>query len=391
MIRHRKKALLALLLLLACLPCPAGAEETADGHEEEGARLYQDKEYERAIKEFQAAYSLTPQPRFLFNIGQSYRRLGLSQEAMDFYERYLQEEPHPDPTIKADLKVYIAQAQAAQGIAQKRQPGDGTPEPPPPLVADEVIDAEELFDQAVKEFKAGNIAVSTDLLNQLRDVYAQRHDPLILYYFGQAYEKMGKKKEALEAYERYIGAEPKDQQRRTQAAARVAALTPAPPGQKFLWPSLGFGILGIGGVVTGIVFFTQASANFDSYAKPGTEADKRGLRDNGNNLGLGSVIGYSVGGAFLAGAAVFLTVALVKGVKSRPLSLPKGEFRDGGTAGLYRYRAPLLGLPGGLFAGPQNDGLGRVAPGPLSGGGRAMSLSLSPLPGGGAVLWQGAF
>ena len=363
-----RTALLALLpllvLLLAGLPGTARAEDTADGHEEEGARLYQDKNYEGAIKEFQAAYNLSPQARYLFNIGQSYRRIGLSQEATDFYERYLQEEQHPDPTIRADLLTYITQAQAAQGVTQKRQAGSGDPEPPPPLVADEVIDAEELFDQAVKEYKAGNVAVSNDLLNQLRDVYAQRHDPLMLYYFGQAYERMGRKKEALESYERYVAAESSDQQRRAQAAARVSALTPAPPGQKFLWPSLALGVLGIGGVVTGIVFFTQANDNFDSYSKPGNEADKRGLRDNGNSLSLGSVIGYSVGGGLLAGAATFLTVALVKGVKSKPLPLPNLT-----SAGRFDGRF------GGRF-----DALGLD-----------LGLGLMPVRGGGAFVLRGAF
>ena len=58
------------------------------------------------------------------------RRLGYAQEAVDYYLRFLQLEPKPDPTIKVDLDTFIATYQAEQepkGIQSDR----AEPEPPP--------------------------------------------------------------------------------------------------------------------------------------------------------------------------------------------------------------------------------------------------------------------
>src|SRR5207245_1305925 len=99
----RRPILLGLVLLSFVVACPpARGDDTAEKHDEDGARYYQDKLYENALREFHAAYRLRPQPRYLFNIGQVYRKLGLASEAVDFYQRYLAAEPDPDPTIKAD-------------------------------------------------------------------------------------------------------------------------------------------------------------------------------------------------------------------------------------------------------------------------------------------------
>src|SRR5437879_11623651 len=52
MIRTSRLSLLAALLvpLLWALPAPVRADDSVDGHDEEGARYYKDKQYESAIK-----------------------------------------------------------------------------------------------------------------------------------------------------------------------------------------------------------------------------------------------------------------------------------------------------------------------------------------------------
>jgi hypothetical protein len=57
---------------------------TAKAHYEKGTRLYEIREYDKALLEYKAAYLAQPDPAFLFNIGQCYRKLGQNQEALSF-------------------------------------------------------------------------------------------------------------------------------------------------------------------------------------------------------------------------------------------------------------------------------------------------------------------
>jgi tetratricopeptide (TPR) repeat protein len=62
---------------------------TAKAHYEKGTRLYEIREYDKALLEYKAAYLAQPDPAFLFNIGQCYRKLGQNQEALSFFQEYL--------------------------------------------------------------------------------------------------------------------------------------------------------------------------------------------------------------------------------------------------------------------------------------------------------------
>ena len=53
------------------------------------------------------------------------------------------------------------------------------------------------------------------MLNQLKDTYMLRRDPVLLFYMGRTYEKIGKKREALDAYRRYAASEYAEPERRT--------------------------------------------------------------------------------------------------------------------------------------------------------------------------------
>ena len=366
MTRSLQPLIFALALGAVTLTAPpVRAATTAEDHEEEGARLYRQKQYDGAIKEFQAAYALEPLPRYLFNIGQAYRRLGYAQEAVDYYLRFLQLEPKPDPTIKVDLDTFIATYQAEQepkGIQSDR----AEPEPPPQLVQEEIADAEELFEQYVRDYKAGNLASASDLLNQMKEVYAQRRDPVLLFYMARSFDRVGNRAEALDAYRRYLATEPSDPQRRATAAAQVLVLTPPPPGRKFLYASAGLAAVGLAGVVTGVGLFFAANSNLEQFQVPADENQKRDLKARGETLGLASLISYGAGGAFLATSVVLLGVALKKGVRQR-------------QEAIQRPAPPAPALPGRQLS---------LIPVPTT---PHLRLGVTPLLGGGALWLQGAF
>jgi hypothetical protein len=101
---------LAAVLLCSTLPLPSlGAESdkaVARAHYEIATRLYDLREYTKALEEYKAAYLAKPDPAFLFNIGQCFRKLGSTASALEFYEQYLKKTPPEDPNrMQAEARI----------------------------------------------------------------------------------------------------------------------------------------------------------------------------------------------------------------------------------------------------------------------------------------------
>jgi tetratricopeptide (TPR) repeat protein len=329
---------------------PASAEEeSAVAYEEEGARLFIAKSYEGAIKQFSAAYRLDPKPRYLFNVAQAYRRMGLAAEATEYYQRFLNDEQKIDPTIYADIKIYIEQYYASQEVKDRPRTVIDAPEPAPQLAAEELIDAEELIAQYVRDYKAGNNAAATELMEQLKAVYEKRRDPMLLYYIASGYDQVKQNKPTLDYYKRYLATDPADPTLRTRSIRRVEQLTPPPPGQKYLWPTLGLGIAGLAGVFTGVGLFVQSNDNFNQFAAAMAETDKRALRDRGQAPAIGSTVAYAVGSGLLGGALIFAIVAGKKGVRQPPTTTPGKPRLDAVASGLTPLAGGVSLTLGGRF------------------------------------------
>lgn len=80
-------------LLIACvclLPRLTLADAArARAHFDKGRTFFEVDEYRKAIAEFKAAHIEKPDPAFLYNIAEAYRRLGELPEALQFYRRFL--------------------------------------------------------------------------------------------------------------------------------------------------------------------------------------------------------------------------------------------------------------------------------------------------------------
>ena len=75
---------------ISLLPAAASADPAlARKHFELGKRYFQVEELGKAIDEFKAAHIEEPDPAFLYNIAECYRKLGEADEAIGFYRRYL--------------------------------------------------------------------------------------------------------------------------------------------------------------------------------------------------------------------------------------------------------------------------------------------------------------
>ncbi|HEY4187165.1 MAG TPA: hypothetical protein VGP07_18965 [Polyangia bacterium] len=82
-------------------PAPGPMTPEARAHYEEGLRLYGDRNFAGAIREFEAGFALDPRREFLFAEAQAYRLAGDCARAIPLYERFLGSGPsalHVDAT-----------------------------------------------------------------------------------------------------------------------------------------------------------------------------------------------------------------------------------------------------------------------------------------------------
>jgi tetratricopeptide (TPR) repeat protein len=84
-------------------------KSAAKAHYEAATRLYDVHEYEAALKEYKEGYLAKPDPAFLFNIGQCYRRLGKTEQALEFFREYLRKAAPDDPN-RAQVEARIREA-----------------------------------------------------------------------------------------------------------------------------------------------------------------------------------------------------------------------------------------------------------------------------------------
>ena len=87
--------------------CAENDKTIARAHYETATRLYDLREYSKALDEYKAAYLAKPDPAFLFNIGQCFRKLGNTASALDFYQQYLKKTPDEDPNrAQAEARIH---------------------------------------------------------------------------------------------------------------------------------------------------------------------------------------------------------------------------------------------------------------------------------------------
>lgn len=111
--------LVVLLLLVGATQVQADPKSEAAAAFSDGQRRYVAGEYDSAARQFVIAYSLDPDPAYLFNIAQAYRSGNQCARAAKYYRRFL--EVVRDPPNKADVAKFIAE----QDACAKTQPPPG--------------------------------------------------------------------------------------------------------------------------------------------------------------------------------------------------------------------------------------------------------------------------
>ncbi|HEY2728711.1 MAG TPA: tetratricopeptide repeat protein [Polyangia bacterium] len=125
----------------------AAASAAAREHYQKGTSFYDLGRYADAIKEFEAAYEIKNDPALLYNLAQSNRLAGNSEQALHFYRTYLRYVPKATNRTEIEERIkqldqLVAQKSAVQTAppAQVAPPENvapplqTAPPPPPPAV-----------------------------------------------------------------------------------------------------------------------------------------------------------------------------------------------------------------------------------------------------------------
>lgn len=122
-------AAVAVFWALALLFTGAARADAPDGAAREayqrGAQAYAKHQYAAAAAAFEEGFQKKPHPAFLFNLALTYRALGQPQQAISYYERYL--EALPSAPDRAQVETAIAEERrklpaASPGKAPAQEP-----------------------------------------------------------------------------------------------------------------------------------------------------------------------------------------------------------------------------------------------------------------------------
>lgn len=118
----------------AAFPPPPPPPEPASEKEVEAlnnaaVEKFQAKEYEEAAQLFEEAYSINPEPNYLFNIGRIYEESGDLQKAVEYYERFMNE-----PAVEIEAReIALERVRVLKEIIRENEAKEAAKNPPPPV------------------------------------------------------------------------------------------------------------------------------------------------------------------------------------------------------------------------------------------------------------------
>ncbi len=128
---HSVHALAVALAILAGMPARAVADKPSSiRYYERGKRHYERGDYPQALKSFLRAYDEHPAPEYLYNIAQTHRMLGHCRESLDYYQRFLAEQPAESARKIAENHVATLEQQCGEPEPKPSSPEPSSPSEP---------------------------------------------------------------------------------------------------------------------------------------------------------------------------------------------------------------------------------------------------------------------
>ncbi|MFO0574101.1 MAG: tetratricopeptide repeat protein [Polyangia bacterium] len=225
--------------------------QLADREDQKANQLLGSQDFVGAATAWEAAYLFRPEPLYLFRRAQALQKAGQGASALAMYQRFL--EAVPQSPKAAEAKERVAELQAAQRDEQATKLSD--------------------------EGKHAEAAAAW------QEAYRLAPQPLYLFRLAEAQRQKGDKPAAIDSYERFLVACPKNEHRelRAQAQEAVAALRagrailsgrvaptqpPRTPVYKkwWFWTAIGVGAAAVaGGVAAGVLLSRPTPDPFASF------------------------------------------------------------------------------------------------------------------------------
>ncbi|MGE0788744.1 MAG: hypothetical protein AB7S26_23935 [Sandaracinaceae bacterium] len=117
------KAAIAIACALLLAPCAGAAQSDSSDDTSflDAARAYGDGDYATAAELFGRAYEATHDPALLVSRGRAAERAGMTREAVEAYERYLEEAPDAEdrPDVERSLGTLRRQLELEERVAER--------------------------------------------------------------------------------------------------------------------------------------------------------------------------------------------------------------------------------------------------------------------------------
>src|SRR5512143_4347714 len=119
----KSRVLFAICIAIVAVASPSWAQspealKKAQASFDQAQTDYLQGKYDEAATGFQEAYSARPFPQFLYNVGASYHMKGKKtsdvpsyEKAVEFYKKYLQEEPQAYDKAKVEKAIGVLEAE----------------------------------------------------------------------------------------------------------------------------------------------------------------------------------------------------------------------------------------------------------------------------------------
>ena len=115
-----------------------GSGSEADTHAAAASEAYDARDYETAVREFEAAYAVDGDPSFLFNIGRVHEQAGDLGQAIEYYKRFVHE-PGVELEHRSLANERIVALQEIIDTTEDEEAESSSP--PPPLLPATQTDA----------------------------------------------------------------------------------------------------------------------------------------------------------------------------------------------------------------------------------------------------------
>ena len=128
----------------------------------EGLNAFDEGRTSDALVSFQRAYSLRPAFKLLYNIGQAQTELGLTRQAIQSFERYLQEgKDKIPPDRKLQVEAELSRLRILAGVKPVDTAPAASEAPPTPPPKDTAPTEENKFMAKVAPWMFGGLALAT--------------------------------------------------------------------------------------------------------------------------------------------------------------------------------------------------------------------------------------